>query len=346
MKRFSTIFIITVFALLSISCSKKEDEGVYADEQIFLDAWLEKYHADAQKIGRGVYMLSQNTDNVLDGADTIKKDGFAFLNYKVMDIEGVISSFTDEQTARILGQYNANSYYGPKVLSTTPESNYAGILDAIDGMRIGEKRTVLIPKWLMSTKDFESEDEFLAQSLTSVSTTIYEIEACNFTTDISAYEIGLVKEYVENYITENGISKESVDSLAPGMYMITLKEPIDTVEFPSDSTFYINYTGSLLSGKVFDTNIEKLAKKEGLYSSSRTYGASKAVWNTEPSEIKLGESSVIPGFYTLLYNMRSMQKAIGVFQSELGYSWSGSEPSIPPYAPLVFEVEMTEAPQE
>jgi FKBP-type peptidyl-prolyl cis-trans isomerase len=44
--------------------------------------------------------------------------------------------------------------------------------------------------------------------------------------------------------------------------------------------------------------------------------------------------------------MKAMESGIGIFYSPLGYSYSGSEPSIPPYAPLIFEIEIVEEPEE
>ena len=61
-------------------------------------------------------------------------------------------------------------------------------------------------------------------------------------------------------------------------------------------------------------------------------------------------SSVISGFALTLWNMKNLgvegknDKGIGVFYSPLGYSYSGSGASIPPYAPLVFEIEIVPEP--
>jgi FKBP-type peptidyl-prolyl cis-trans isomerase len=41
-----------------------------------------------------------------------------------------------------------------------------------------------------------------------------------------------------------------------------------------------------------------------------------------------------------------MEKGVGVFYSNLGYQYSGSGASIPGYAPLIFEVEIVEKPEE
>ena len=131
-----------------------------------------------------------------------------------------------------------------------------------------------------------------------------------------------------------------------GFYYKELAAPSDTTVFPSDTTIYINYTGRLLNGLVFDTSIENVAKDNGLYSSSRTYGPVLINWGETYSDITMGSenSSIISGFALTLWQMQSFEKGIGVFYSPLGYSYSGSGASIPGYAPLIFEIEVVEKP--
>ena len=56
-------------------------------------------------------------------------------------------------------------------------------------------------------------------------------------------------------------------------------------------------------------------------------------------------SSMINGFALTLWQMRSMEKGVGVFYSPMGYSYNGSGSSIPPYSPLVFEIEIVAKPE-
>ena len=65
-------------------------------------------------------------------------------------------------------------------------------------------------------------------------------------------------------------------------------------------------------------------------------------------DITLEENEVIPGFSKTLWQMRKMRKgskAIGMFYSGLGYGYSGST-NIPGYAPLIFEIEFVDKPEE
>ena len=58
------------------------------------------------------------------------------------------------------------------------------------------------------------------------------------------------------------------------------------------------------------------------------------------------KSSMISGFAKTLWDMKAMEKGVGVFYSILGYGYSGSGSSIPAYAPLVFEIELVAKPEE
>ena len=131
-------------------------------------------------------------------------------------------------------------------------------------------------------------------------------------------------------------------------YHKTLVEPIDTTSFKKDTTVYINYTGKLLNGQVFDTTIERVAKDNGLYSPSKTYTPVRINWGEEYTDITMGsdKTTVIGGFALTLWQMRAREKGVGVFYSNYGYNYSGSGSGIPGYAPLIFEIELVAKPEE
>ena len=58
------------------------------------------------------------------------------------------------------------------------------------------------------------------------------------------------------------------------------------------------------------------------------------------------KSDMITGFAMTLWQMRAMEKGVGVFYSPLGYSYNGSGSTIPAYLRLVFEIEIVEEPED
>jgi FKBP-type peptidyl-prolyl cis-trans isomerase len=80
----------------------------------------------------------------------------------------------------------------------------------------------------------------------------------------------------------------------------------------------VNYTGSLLNGKVFDQN-----------------------WDVEnPFSFRVGRGQVIDGWEYGLQMMQEGEKRLFIVPYELGYGTRGNLPKIPRRATLVFEVEL------
>ncbi|MBW4891067.1 FKBP-type peptidyl-prolyl cis-trans isomerase [Mucilaginibacter sp. HMF5004] len=96
-------------------------------------------------------------------------------------------------------------------------------------------------------------------------------------------------------------------------------------------TAIVNYTGTFLNGKVFDTSIEAEAKKANKFQPGRPYA---------PAHITVGVHSVIPGWDEGLQLMPKGSKATFVIPSILGYGEQGMQGAISPFTPLVFEIEM------
>ena len=71
-------------------------------------------------------------------------------------------------------------------------------------------------------------------------------------------------------------------------------------------------------------------------------------WGEKYEDITMSssKSSIIGGCGLTLWQMRAMEKGVGVFYSNYGYGNSGSGSSIPGYAPLIFEIELVAKPKK
>jgi FKBP-type peptidyl-prolyl cis-trans isomerase FkpA len=98
---------------------------------------------------------------------------------------------------------------------------------------------------------------------------------------------------------------------------------------PGD-TVLVNYTGRFLTGKVFDTSVLDVAKKEGTFNAQRPY---------EPLKIPVGMNGSIPGFEEGLMLFPQGTQAKLIIPSKLAYGEQGSQ-GIAPYTPLVFEIDI------
>jgi FKBP-type peptidyl-prolyl cis-trans isomerase FklB len=311
----------------------------------YFNAWMQVNHPDVRPTGLGIYVIEEEEGN---GAE-IKKDNYVYASYTITDLEGNITTFTDKETAQQLGTYIPSDYYGPKVLTTFESTITVGLKEAILGMKVGGRKKVIIPSWLMTYNTYATAEEYIENS-SSGTHSIYDIRITDVALDISQHEIRQMTQYFADNGDIFGRDFTSADSLAGhyGCYYKQLIAPVDTSSFPNDTTIYINYTGRLLNGQVFDTTIEKVAKDNNIYSATRTYEPTTVRWAEKYEDLTLGSdnSSVISGFALTLWQMRAMEKGIGVFYSPLGYSYNGSGSSIPPYSPLIFEIEVVAKPED
>ncbi|MCC8426818.1 FKBP-type peptidyl-prolyl cis-trans isomerase [Mucilaginibacter sp. UR6-11] len=134
---------------------------------------------------------------------------------------------------------------------------------------------------------------------------------------------------IKNYIAENKLTVNKTDS---GLYYVITKPGVGPLIAKGD-TAVINYTGKLLSGKVFDSSIKEVAVKAKLGSlDQRPY---------TPIRVAVGERKVIPGWDQGLLLLNKGAKATLVIPSSLAYGAAGAGP-IAPYTPITFEVEVVD----
>lgn len=352
MKTFFRRAAYLILAIAAAGCAKAVVEGTNEAEKRYLDAWMHNNYPDIQSTGLGIYVLEQTAGT----GKTVAKDGYALVEYVVTDLEGNISSYTSKEVAKQLGTYDTTSYYGPKVLSTFESTIQAGIAEAVIGMKTGGRKKVVIPSWLMTYSSYDTAEEYLEKA-TSGSHAIYDITITDFADTIEWWEKQQIQKYFEADKVMWGdmdttkfvvmkLEDAEEDTNFDGMYFKSTK-PAEFA-FDKDTTIYINYTGKLLNGLVFDTTDEKTAKDNGLYTSGRTYEPVAINWKKNYSEITMGSnsSSTISGFALALRQMGAFEKGTAVFTSTYGYGYSGSGSSIPGYSPLVFEIEVVAEPEE
>lgn len=343
MKKTYIYIIISAYLLMVAGCAKQAVVGPNDAAKRYIDAWIELYNkenkTDIKPSGLGIYVL----DSTETTSETVVTDnGFAIVDYTITDLKGNILETSLAEKAKQLGLYDSTYYFGPEVWLTMDATIQAGLQDALVGMKVGEYKKVMIPSWLMTYSTYSTPGEYLNQS-SEYTHTIYEFTVKDYTDSINVWQIDSIKRYINNKY-EGGV--ESFKNDTTGFYYKQLKAPVSDKAFPSDTTIYINYTGRLLNGLIFDTTDERTAKDHGIYNSSRTYGPTEVNWAESYSEITLGSSSVIEGFARTLWSMKAMEKGVGIFYSPLGYSYSGSGESIPGYAPLIFEIEIVAEPED
>ncbi len=322
--------------ILAGSCAKEREISSNADNVRFFEAWMKVNHPDVKEEKSGIFILE---DEVGTGA-LVDDTKYIFITHTSTDLEGNITSTSDIDVAKQIGSYNKSYYYGPQVLRVEDKCNLYGLEMMAEDMRIGGKRKAVLPMWLLTYDRYDTLDEY-KDVKTESANTIYTMEIKGMTDDIEKWELDSLSKYAkENF--------EITDTISKGFYYKELKECSDTTSFPEDTTIYINYIGRLTNGQVFDTTIEDTAKVHNIWVSGKTYQPQPVKWGEEANDITLGEdgSSVIPGFYKTLWEMRAHEKGVGVFYSALGYGASSTNPTIPAYSSLIFEIEIVDKTEE
>lgn len=129
------------------------------------------------------------------------------------------------------------------------------------------------------------------------------------------------------YITDNNITTMPTES---GLYVIVKRKGYGP-KVDIGKTVSVNYTGRLLDGTLFDTSREADARKAGEYIEGRAY---------EPLTYVVGEQPMIKGWDEGVMSQSEGTILQLIIPSALGYGSRGAGKNIPPYSPLVFDIEI------
>jgi FKBP-type peptidyl-prolyl cis-trans isomerase len=335
-------FIITAISILALaSCARQNTAGLNDDASLFFESWISHNYPAAARTTLGAYVLEETAGT----GDPVGDSIFVRLNYNSHTLDGNLSASTSAALARQNGNYSKTSYYGPVVAYRGEEFENlpAGVEEAISTMKKGGRKKVAIPGWLSQSERYSNPDDYLKKC--SGTDKIYELEIVDAFSDVERWE----KDSLARFIAAN--YPAAAEDEIGGFYYVSLIPGDQSKTFPSDTAVYINYTGRLLNGMVFDTSIADTAAVWKLSSSSSSYGPKRINWFDEDggkdyTSITMGDSdsstSLIEGFSYALSKMHPYEKGICFFWSGLGYSYSGQGSSIPAYSPLCFEIELTD----
>lgn len=98
-------------------------------------------------------------------------------------------------------------------------------------------------------------------------------------------------------------------------------------------TVTVQYVAKLTDGKIIETSLKEEAMKSGIFDSLFEY---------IPFTFVMGDDSTIAGWQEGISYMRKGGKATLVVPSQLAYGEEGLEDLVPPFTPVVYEIEVFE----
>lgn len=130
------------------------------------------------------------------------------------------------------------------------------------------------------------------------------------------------------------IKTKSIKTASGLQYYITKKAGGKKPE--NGTNIYIDYSGFLENGSLFDSSLEKISKDFGKYDANRA-----AQNGYQPIPFVAGsKQGMIPGFIEGIEKLSFGDKAVIIIPSKLGYGEAGAGGVIPPNATIIFEIEL------
>lgn len=289
-------------------------EKLKNEEPAKIASFVKKYNITSPATASGLYIVTQNAG----AGRAITKGDFVKLNLTVSSIEGKKIFSTLDKGKPLTFEYGQ-------------PFDTKGFDEAVATMKKGSKATVMIPS-SMGFGDKGRKDMNGTDLVAPYSPIVYDIEILDLKTkaendkavkeeaaaakkiadEAMAKEPGLIQQYLKD-------NKISVKPTASGIYYVE-KVKGKGANAKAGNKLKVHYTGKLLNGKVFDSSLDKKP--------------------SVPLEFTLGMGQVIPGWDEAFTLMSAGGKATFIIPSKLGYGERGAGSDIPPFSPLVFDVEL------
>ncbi len=135
------------------------------------------------------------------------------------------------------------------------------------------------------------------------------------------------QERLVAYIRDNNITVQPNEK---GLYLIVNKKGKGKA-IQAGSQVSFNYTGSLLDGTVFASNVQRIAEDAGIYDSQRTY---------TPEQFVMGQAHYVEALQEGMMGLTQGTQATLIAPSSLGFGSVGRGEKIGPYTPLIYHIEI------
>ncbi len=299
---FLTIRLNEIKTKAQIEKEKMEEMAKLREMELkSIEAYLAENNIGVSPDSTGVYFISSKKGS----GKQVEVGKIARINYK----GSVVNGMPFEDTWGAGGEpYNymvGTSYFGE------------GFDKTLTKMKVGDRATIIVPSALAFGENG------IRGIIPPFSTLVFDVQIEDVMTEEEATK--KEKEFAQKlmaeeakkiakYIKDNKITEQPD---ADGVYMVYLKKGTGKKPGPG-SIVSVHYTGTLLNGKKFDSSLDR----------------------GQPIQFSLGMGEVIPGWDNVLARMVEGDKVKVVIPSAQAYGRAGKGDAIPPFSPLVFDMEL------
>jgi FKBP-type peptidyl-prolyl cis-trans isomerase len=291
-----------ITAIMLGGCKKDDSQEQIQNEMRLLEQYLADNNITQEPTASGLYYIP-----IVEGTGMTPTQGtWINIEFTGMLIDGTIFATSHESTAEANNIYVEDYLYGPfrVQLGSIP---MRGLNEGIKLMKVGEIAKFIIPSSLGLGKGASG-------NVPGYSTLLYTIELLEAFDDPAQHEQEKIWEYLKESEFEN------LDSTASGLNYVQEKEGTGPL-FRDGDLVSVIYTGQLLDGRDFDTNVGE-----------------EAISFMIPGEY------IIPGWNEGIKLMRDGEIGILIIPYRHGYGEEGRLNDfglvmIPPYSTLVFYLE-------
>lgn len=336
MHSYIKVLALATLAAGFFSCSKEESVSDRVIEDKIIDAYVGQNPIWKNKTESGLYINELNEGN---GATPAITD-WVLVNFTGKTLDGDYFHSTNPDVITHL-DYNLNYFHIVPDMLYMAGSMPQGFREALLKMKEGGKVNLLIPSYLgfgsYGAVKFGQIPLLPNAYVQSNRPVEYQLELVKVITQPREYDSLLVDSYVKN-------NSGFVDIKDKNVYLKEITKGstnlADTIG--NGSTVYVHYAGYFLDGYCFDTNIKTISDTFAPYA---PYNGGSTSGDTLVVSVAASGSGVVAGFDQALRKLTKGSKAEVVLTSSKGYGISGNsssagKPSIGPYTPLKFYIEV------
>ncbi|WP_158825507.1 FKBP-type peptidyl-prolyl cis-trans isomerase [Mucilaginibacter lacusdianchii] len=221
----------------------------------------------------------------------------------------------------------------PAQTKVRPSQNVMDLMEVFPQLSVKDSALIRIPADSLFAKQEDRRPPFFPKG--SFLNFVVKIERVQTLNEVIAENNAAMAKMRGNdstsrlkYIADNKLAPKTTTT---GLQYVVTRASAGRKPMAGDSV-WVNYTGKLLNGTVFDTSVEPVAKTSGVYQAGRKY---------EPIALAVGMGQVIPGWDEGLQLLNEGSKATFIIPYKLAYGERGTpDGSIPPFSSLVFDVEV------